>query len=91
MPYNLSWKIYAFFVSLLPLHMKMKILPPKPPQLCIPIYRMKAFSKNDYESWRVKWSNSQNCANVLYKLYPDNRNVKKYKWLVNYMKKSLGI
>lgn len=92
MSYQLGWKIYAFFVSLLPLYLKMKIFPPNPPHsVCIPIYRMKAFSKNDYQSWRIKWSNSQNCANILYESYPDNQNVKKYKWLVTYMQKSLGI
>ena len=40
---QLGCKIYAFFASLLPLPLKIKIVPPNsPPSLCIPVYRMRA-------------------------------------------------
>ena len=90
---QLGWKIYAFFASLLPLPLKIKIVPPNPPpSLCIPVYRMRAFDKkNSYEAWCTEWINSENCANVLCDSYPSNKNAKKYKWIINYMQKSLGI
>ena len=85
--------MYAFFASLLPLHIRMKILPPNPPpSLCIPVYRMRAFDKkNSYETWCTEWINSEKCANVLYDSYPYNKHVKKHKWIIAYMQKSLGI
>lgn len=92
MSQNIIWKLYSFFVSLLPLGLKIKILPPSPPLLCIPIYRMKAEDgRNIYESWHTKWTNSGRCANALHKKYPDDENAKKYKWKIDYMQKSLGL
>ena len=92
MSQKLVWKMYSFFVSLLPLGLKIKILPPKPPLMCIPIYRMKAENDiNTYEQWHTKWTNSERCAYALYKKYPDDENAKKYKWKIYYMQKSLGL
>lgn len=92
MSQSLIWKMYSFFVSLLPLCFKIKILPPSPPLLCIPIYRMSAEdSRNIYESWHTKWTNSERCADALYKKYPNNINAKKYKWKIYYMQKMLGL
>ena len=90
--HQLVWKIYSFFVSLLPLRFKIKFLPPSPPFLCIPIYRIKAEDdRNVYTSWYNKWSNSKNCANALYEKYPNDENVKKYKWKITYMRNKLKI
>jgi hypothetical protein len=90
---KIGWKMYAFFASLLPLKFKMKINPPNPPpSLCIPVYRMRAFHKqNSYQTWCTEWINSGKCADVLYKTYPSYTQVKKYKWIIYYMKESLNI
>ena len=92
MSQKLVCKLYSFVVSLLPLNLKVKILPPSPPLLCIPIYRMRAErSKNIYESWHTKWINSERCANALYEKYPNDENAKKYKLKIDYMQKILGL
>lgn len=89
---KIIWKLYSFFVSLLPLSLKVKFVPPSPPLLCIPIYRMNAASStNIYEWWHAKWINSERCANALCKKYPNDENAKKYKWKIDYMHKFLNL